>query len=481
MRKIKLTKIAVEKLPFADKGKQVDYYDSDLDGFGVRVSATGKRYFVRAYVNGKRVRTMMKSSKLISAEKARNEALTKLGEMAQGIDPNQVEREKIKREKEKRQEAKQRSFSLQQALDEYLQKGKLRPRTIATYRSLFQLYLSDWLEQPAVEITRDMVKRRHQEIASGKRIRRVLKKKIDKKKAKIKKVAEPKRREGAADNCFRTLRAVLNYAFEDEESGTPYANPVNVLSSKKRKAWFKVERRRSLIKNSDLPAWGKAVKSLDNPIARDYLLFLLYTGLRRNEAAKLRWEQVDFEERCFTITDTKNNEPHTLPMSDYLFQLLHDRQEYLKSELTDAKLALEVNRDKLAGMPTNTRQAFLNRVARAEARLASRFVFPGDGKSGYFREPKRAIDTVTANTGIIFSPHDLRRTFATIAESLDLSVYTVKALLNHKQQLSDVTGGYIIMNVDRLREPMQKITNAIQERIKKRHGQVIAMQTTENK
>jgi len=62
-----------------------------------------------------------------------------------------------------------------------------------------------------------------------------------------------------------------------------------------------------------------------------------------------------------------------------------------------------------------------------------------------------------------------------------LSGYTVKALLNHKLQLSDVTGGYIIINVDRLREPMQKITNAIQERIKKRHGQVVAMQTAENK
>lgn len=44
-----------------------------------------------------------------------------------------------------------------------------------------------------------------------------------------------------------------------------------------------------------------------------------------------------------------------------------------------------------------------------------------------------------------------------------------------KQQLGDVTGGYIILNVDRLREPRQKITNAIQERIKKQHGQVVPM------
>jgi len=48
------------------------------------------------------------------------------------------------------------------------------------------------------------------------------------------------------------------------------------------------------------------------------------------------------------------------------------------------------------------------------------------------------IDAVTAITGIKLSCHDLRRTFATLAKSLDLSSYTVKALLNHRQQLGDV-------------------------------------------
>ena len=433
MNKIKLTKIEVEKLPFADKGKQVDYYDSDLDGFGVRVSATGKKYFVRSHIGNRRVRVMMKSVKLVSADQARKEARAMLGDMAKGVDPNQVERERNQQAEEQRHADKQQSITLQQALDEYLQKGKLKPRTITTYADLFRLYLADWLDRPAAEITREMVKHRHQEIAN----QRVLKK------AKATTEREPKRREGAADNCFRTLRAVLNYAFEDEEGGTPYANPVNVLSSKKRKAWFKVERRRTLIKNSDLPAWSKAVEALENPIARDFLLFLIYTGLRRNEAARLRWDQVDFEEACFTIPDTKNGEPHTLPLSDYLASLLVQR--------------------------------------KAEAWADNPFVFPGNGKAGYLHEPKRAIDKVKATTGIAFSCHDLRRTFATIAESLDLSGYTVKALLNHKQQVGDVTGGYIILNVDRLREPMQKITNAIQERIKKQHGQVIVMQAMTGK
>lgn len=471
MKKIKLTDTEVEKIPFAGKGKQVDYFDSDLDGFGLRVSATGKKYFVRTLLGTKRVRVMMKSTQLISAKDARKEALATLGKIAEGIDPNEAKRQA----RQQAEEEEQQAITLQKALDEYVNKGKLKPRTITTYKDLCRLYLSDWLDKPAADITREMVKERHKEIATNKRTRRKLSKEISTEsgKAKLKPVTppEPKRREAAADNAMRVLRSVLNYTFEDEE-GTPYANPVTVLSSKKRKAWFKVDRRRTLIKNSDLPAWYKSVTGLDNDVMRDYLLFLIFTGLRRQEAATLKWKQIDFAESCFTIMDTKNKHPHTLPLSDYLDKLLTDRKEGLKTELAEAKAALAT----IDTMTLRDQQTVRNRFALAESRLASPYVFPGEGKTGYIVEPKRAIDTVTAESGVSFSCHDLRRTFATLAESLDLSGYTVKALLNHRQAVNDVTGGYIILNVDRLRDPMQKITNALLARIKTQHGQVVQLQ-----
>jgi hypothetical protein len=52
----------------------------------------------------------------------------------------------------------------------------------------------------------------------------------------------------------------------------------------------------------------------------------------------------------------------------------------------------------------------------------------------------------------------LRRTFITIAESLDIPAYALKRLLNHKMN-NDVTAGYIISDVERLRAPMQKVTD----------------------
>ncbi|QWV97476.1 integrase family protein [Geomonas nitrogeniifigens] len=481
--KIKLTKTVVEDLPVAEKGKQTDYFDSQLEGFGIRVSATGKKYFVRRTVAGKRVRVMLGSHPTMTAEMARSQARIKLGVMETGVDPNEEKRQAVREAEAK----KQKGVTLQSALDDYVQNKKLKASTITNYKDLFRTYLSDWLLRSAADITREMVLDRHRDIANGKRRWRVLEKGPDpdgvkrggKAKVKSAEAPETKRKEAAADNCMRTLRAILNYAFEEDEGDTPYMNPVNVLSSKKHKAWFKVGRRRTLIKNSSLPAWYKAIVALDNGIVRDYLLFTLFTGLRRNEVATLRWSHVDFEESCFTVVDTKNGDPHALPLSNFLYQLLQERKDGLKVELEAAQAARAEARITTAAMTKKQQQAVINRLALAESRMASPYVFPGEGKSGHIVSPKRALEEVLAATGIKFSCHDLRRTFATIAESLDLSKYTIKDLLNHKRDETDVTGGYIVLEVERLRGPMQKITDAIQERIKKQHGQVLALKVGE--
>lgn len=59
-----------------------------------------------------------------------------------------------------------------------------------------------------------------------------------------------------------------------------------------------------------------------------------------------------------------------------------------------------------------------------------------------------------------FIIHDLRRTFLTVAERLSLSYVTLKKLANHSGT-NDTTFGYVVVDVERLREPMQKITNEL--------------------
>jgi len=47
-------------------------------------------------------------------------------------------------------------------------------------------------------------------------------------------------------------------------------------------------------------------------------------------------------------------------------------------------------------------------------------VFPNAAVRGYLNEPRSAIDRVCDLSGVIFTLHDLRRTFVTVAESLDI-------------------------------------------------------------
>ena len=84
------------------------------------------------------------------------------------------------------------------------------------------------------------------------------------------------------------------------------------------------------------------------------------------------------------------------------------------------------------------------------------FVFPGQGKTSHLVEPREAVKKVRKLSNIEFSLHDLRRTFITNAESLDIPHYALKQLVNHKQG-NDVTSGYIISDPERLRKPMERI------------------------
>lgn len=71
---------------------------------------------------------------------------------------------------------------------------------------------------------------------------------------------------------------------------------------------------------------------------------------------------------------------------------------------------------------------------------------------------------IAKETGIRVMVHDLRRTFITVAKSCDIPLVALKALVNHSLG-SDVTAGYIKINGDRLREPMQKVTDKFKELI----------------
>jgi len=221
-----------------------------------------------------------------------------------------------------------------------------------------------------------------------------------------------------ANNVMRHLRSVYNWAAATQEDVPP--NPVTVLAQAR--AWNKEKRRRTLIAQHDLPAWWRAVHEEDDD-TRDFLLIALFTGMRRSEITGLKWEYLDLVDGIFHLPKTKNGDPLDLPMSPFILELIKARREI---------------------------------VGQTE------WVFPGNSASGHIVESKFILRRVVAASGVKFTLHDLRRTFITIAESLDIPAYALKRLLNHRAD-SDVTGGYIIINAERLRAPVERVAAKILE------------------
>ena len=157
--------------------------------------------------------------------------------------------------------------------------------------------------------------------------------------------------------------------------------------------------------------------------ARDICVAGIFTGMRKSEILRLEWEHVDLIAKTLHLPKTKNGDALDLPLSEVMFAMLAGRRE------------------KVGQSP---------------------WVFPSERTGNHIVEVKSFIRRIVEASEVEFSMHDLRRTFATVAESLDVPAYSLKRLLNHRAD-TDVTGGYIILNAERLRGPMDRIAARILE------------------
>lgn len=391
MAKVRLIKSEIDKLPTPEGNERVEYYDTELPGFGLRVTKSKKVYFVFARVKGEinKERHIIGRHGVLTPDEARKKARETLVQMANGISPNKLKaQERI------------RGITLKQALKAYFEsKPMLREGTKKTYECLLNEWLSDWMEKPIKEISKKDVSRRHLKIAD-------------------------ERSAATANNVMRTFRAVYNHAQATSDGALP-ESPTKILSHSKQ--WFHVGRRQTYIKEHDLNRWYRAVTSYSNPVASDALVLLLLTGCREREILTLQWKDVDIKDKTFTIRATiaKNHQEHTLPMSD----------------------------------------AVLDIFKRREAVRENDYVFPGQSDTGHIVELKRAVKAAIKKSKVSFCIHDLRRTFAWIAEQ-EASYAILKRLLNHYTG-NDVTAGYLVISTEQLREPMQKVTNRIIEAVSK--------------
>jgi integrase len=179
------------------------------------------------------------------------------------------------------------------------------------------------------------------------------------------------------------------------------------------------------VRADDMARFFGAVRKLENHTERDFITLLLFTGLRLTEAATLTWDDVDFTANVIRIpaSRTKARRRLDLPMTDFLRKLLKDRLARGKFE----------------------------------------YVFPSTmSPTGHVTGVKHALRAIAETTGVKVNHHDLRRTFITAAESTDMNVMALQALVNHSPG-KGVTAGYVQMNTARLKEPAQKVCNLLKK------------------
>ena len=252
MPSLRLTRRAIDDIPFSASG-QILYRHTLLSGFGLRVGSRSKVYFAEGQVNRDTRRVTIGRADLFAPEVARKKALALLGEMAEGRNPNE----------EKRKETVER-VTLAVAFERFFEaRNKLSPHTVSNYGRTAKLYLKAWRKKPMSQITRQMVLAKHQEIAKA-------------------------HGEVTANNAMRHLRSVNNFIAATQDDFPP--NPVLILSQAR--AWYRERRRQTLVTALDLPMWWKAVMA-EPDYSRDFLLTALFTGMRRGERMKLRWDNVD--------------------------------------------------------------------------------------------------------------------------------------------------------------------------------------------
>ncbi len=253
----KLTQKVVDITKTPPQGKLI-IRDSEVKGFGLSVSSRSKSYFVECRVNGLKRRATVGRADLMTLEDARIEGRKLLVEMLSGFDPHA----------EKRNE-KVASITLLELLEEYLRVRTLKPSTVEVYRRVIRKSLREWLNKPITEITKNMVEDRHRQLSNG--------------------TSQGTSGKAYANFCFRTLQALLNYAAEKYEiDGEPIITVNPVSSPTKTKAWHRVHPRTGAIPEYQLAQWYKAVDEIESKNVLDYLLLLLFTGVRRRERTSLK-------------------------------------------------------------------------------------------------------------------------------------------------------------------------------------------------
>jgi integrase len=275
--KFKLTKRSVEAVPVpAGNAKDVVIRDSELTGFGLRVTRSGSRiYFAEPRHVGRRRRVKVGRHGTITAEQARELAKQILAQTVLGEDIAGARQ---------RERTYPTVAELLEAYTERFAKSHKKPRTLEEDARMVKLHLVPALgRERACDVTGE-------NIAT---LRRSMEK-------------TPIR--------FNACRALLSHAFnlalraEHGPLGPGWgltSNPCAYIPK------YPTRKRERFLSQEEFAALGEALEAVSTgkrpirPAVVAAIRLLALTGTRRDEIRTCRWEHVDFEHACLRLPDSK--------------------------------------------------------------------------------------------------------------------------------------------------------------------------------
>lgn len=417
MPKIKFTKSAIDKLEF--EGKQVDYFDTDTAGFGLRIGRATKTFFCKADVKDAGTRTGYRTVRKtlgrygeITLAQARKE-MNGHDDPEKGFVPGR--RLELKRGETT---VKGAGVTLMDMLHQFLSEKRTRngkerkASTIRGYQDRVKQHFGSWHNMTLPEISKyltpDVLIETHKEIAEN-------------------------NGPYAARNAFVVLSAVLNYARLKYPAALP-VNPLSIIMSKDAGILAPIQKRTEYLDKEDFRQFYEGIQKFNAP-TRDCYLLALYQGMRSSEAAALRWDHVDMEKKEIRIPDTKNREDLHVPL---------------------ARQSLEIMRRRRQEVPDDNPWVFAS---------CHRL-----NKSGHVR---LTASRLRDKTGLSMTVHGLRRSFITEGRKLKLAQDTDR-LVNHID--SSVSGRhYDETEIEDFRSSLQTIADKMDSLMKGESAKVISL------
>lgn len=289
MPKMKLTALAVGRLNPPATG-QVDYFDTTMPAFGVRVSLAGTRtFFVMTRVHGKLARLTIGKAKIkddgpgLSLKDAREKAGAWTELAGKGIDPRQLKAQ----EREGNEERSRNTFKTvgERFMTQYVER-RLALSTHREYRrTLFGQDTAAWAHRPVADITRADV-------------RGVLDTMVER--------GSP----SAANHTLAYLSKFFNWCAEKDLIETPPTDRVKAPTANN-------IGERALSEAEIAEVW-RAFEAEGNSF-RDLFKLLLLTGQRRSEVGGMdrsELSDLDGNRPLWEIPGkrTKNGRPHLVPL-----------------------------------------------------------------------------------------------------------------------------------------------------------------------